>query len=392
MNYLSKKNLITIFLALVLFLVSTGASYFLFSKFLPSKKALNAPPVTKTGDGKLVFDDSTPKTEECPLNGVKYSKQQRSWWENHRPLGIMIENHEEARPQSGLSAADVIYEAVAEGGITRFLSVYYCQDAGIVGPVRSARTYFMDFISEYGESPLYAHVGGANQPGPADALSQIDDYGWGGHNDLNQFSIGFPTFWRDSERLGHTVATEHTMYSSTEKLWAYAKKSRGLTNVDKDGTRWDESFSPYDFKDDAPAQERGKSQNIHMEFWDSLPDYFVDWKFDPASNLYKRTNGKKAHLDNNTKVQLSAKNLVVLFMQELSANDGYPGNIHLIYRNKGIGKAQIFIDGKKIDGTWRKDKRTAKTLLFDNKGQGVKFDRGLIWFSIMPTDGVVTVK
>jgi len=61
--------------------------------------------------------------------------------------------------------------AVAEGGITRFLALFYCQDAGQVGPVRSARTYFVDFASEYADNPLYAHVGGANQPGPADALT-----------------------------------------------------------------------------------------------------------------------------------------------------------------------------------------------------------------------------
>ena len=64
----------------------------------------------------------------------------------------MIENSVDARPQSGLSSADVIYEAVAEGGITRFLTVYYCQDPVEVGPVRSARTYYVDFASEYGDA------------------------------------------------------------------------------------------------------------------------------------------------------------------------------------------------------------------------------------------------
>ena len=154
-------------------------------------------------NGKLVFDDSLPKTEPCPINGEKYSTQQREWWENHRPLGVMIENHENARPQSGINAADITYEIVAEGGITRTLNIYYCQAPAQVGPVRSARTYFLDYMSEYGDSPLYAHVGGANTPGPADALGQISEYGWGGYNDLNQFSIGFPTFWRDYNRLGH---------------------------------------------------------------------------------------------------------------------------------------------------------------------------------------------
>ena len=173
----------------------------------------------------------------------------------------MIENHVDARPQSGLSGADVVYEAVAEGGITRFLAMFYCQDAGKVGPVRSARTYFIDFASEYGDFPLYAHVGGANQPGPADALSQLSDYGWTGYNDMNQFSIGFPTFWRDYDRLGHVAATEHTMYSTVQKLWDYGATNRDLTNVDKDGKSWDKTFVPYQFRDDAPASASGRKLN-----------------------------------------------------------------------------------------------------------------------------------
>ena len=180
----------------------------------------------------------------------------------------------------GLSGADAIYEAVAEGGITRFLAIFYCQDAGEVGPVRSARTYFIDFMSEYGNYPLYAHVGGANQPGPADALGQLDTYGWTGYNDLNQFSIGFPTFWRDYGRLPN-VATEHTMYSSVDKLWDYAATTRKLTNVDENGKSWDTNFVPYTFTDDAPASTRPISQSIHLEFWQSAgSDYFVDWKYD----------------------------------------------------------------------------------------------------------------
>ncbi len=201
-----------------------------------SSETISATPVDeakKNDYDAVTFDGNAERTESCPLNGVKYSKKQRQWWEEHRPLGVMIENHQEARPQSGISFADVTYEAVAEGGITRTMNVFYCQDGGIVGPVRSARTYFLDYISEYGDHPLYVHVGGANTSGPANALGQIDDYGWSSYNDINQFSVGFPTFKRDESRLGHEVATEHTMYSTTSKLWAVGK-SRGLTDKNKE--------------------------------------------------------------------------------------------------------------------------------------------------------------
>lgn len=388
---MNNNTIARVLLIIGVFVFFTGVSYLIFSQMGVGKKIIASKPPTANSNGKLSFDDSLPKTESCPLNGVKYSEQQRKWWEQHRPLGVMIENHEDARPQSGLSYADVVYEAVAEGGITRFLAVFYCQDANPIGPVRSARTYFVDFISEYGDWPLYAHVGGANTPGPANALGQIDDYEWTGYNDMNQFSIGFPTYWRDYDRLGHTVATEHTMYSTTTKLWDLAKK-RGLTNVDKDGKSWDSKFVTYSFKDDAKADQRSASQSIHLEYWEGYKMYFVDWTYDKAANVYKRVNGGTPHLDKDTGKQLTAKNIIVLSMVENNAHDGYENDLHLLYQNKGTGKAIIFMDGKQIKGTWKKASRTARTLVYDASGAPIEFDRGTLWFTILPTDGVLTVK
>ena len=387
MELLRNKNVLALaIVGILLYVVSSGVSYFIFSK--ATSGVLTPPPTTTGTNGKVVFDASLPKTESCPLSGVKYSKQQKSWWEKHRPLGIMIENHETSRPQSGLSSADVIYEAVAEGGITRFLSVYYCQDAEFVGPVRSARTYFLDFISQFGQNPLYAHVGGANTPGPADALSQINRYGWASYNDLNQFSIGFPTFWRDYNRIGHATATEHTMYSSTTKLWNFAKKDRELADKDEDGNSWDEDFEWYSFKDDAKASDRGDISSLHVEFWEDYGEYSVDWKYDSETNSYLRNHGKTPHTDLNNKKQLSAKNVAVLFMRESSANDGYDNNLHLLYGTKGSGKAQIYLDGEEILGTWRKTDRESRLILLDSQGSEVKFNRGLIWFQIVPIGSV----
>jgi hypothetical protein len=378
--------------AFVVYILTVGISYVLFTK-TPLGGSLASPvaPPSVGTNGQLVFDESLPKTQACPMNGELYSKQQESWWQKHRPLGVMIENHEEARPQSGINEADVTYEAVAEGGITRTLNVFYCQAPAQVGPVRSARTYFLDWISEYGDRPLYAHVGGANTPGPADALGQIDDYGWDNYNNMDQFSIGFPTFWRDYNRLGHEAATEHTMYSTTDKLLAVAEK-RGLSVKDKDGTPWNEGFAPYKFKDDAPSSARPASQVVHLEFWPGYKAYFVDWVYDPTTNLYMRKNGGAAHIDRNTKKQLSAKTIVVMSMSESHANDGYEDNAHLLYKNKGTGKAVVFMDGKKINATWSKDSRTDRTIIEDSSGTEIKFTRGKLWFEILPLDGNLTVK
>lgn len=386
---MSKQTLTVFLLAAGTYLLSTGIGYYVFagSSPLSSKTTNNG---TQTGSTKnektgndyqaLEFDQTKSKTEECPLNGVKFSTEQKDWWAKHRPLGVMIENHQDARPQSGINAADVTYEAVAEGGITRTLNIYYCQDAGIVGPVRSARVYFLDFVSEYGKFPLYAHVGGANTEGPANAIGQIADMDWVGYNDLNQFSLGLPTFWRDEKRLGHETATEHTMYSTTSKLWAVGEK-RGLTNVDKEGDSWDKNFVPYTFKDDSPSSG---SQKINIEYWKGYDGYSVVWTYDPKTNLYYRKNGGQNHMDRNTGKQLTAKNIVVLYMNESNANDGYENNLHLLYRTKGTGKAIVYMDGKENITTWSKSGRNGRTVLKD-----VEFNRGKIWFHIVPLDGVV---
>ena len=94
-----------------------------------------------------------------------FTKEQKNLWLTKRPIVAVIENHLESRPQSGLSKADLVYEIVAEGGITRFLAVFYCAIADnnyIIGQIRSARVYFINYALEYGDNPLFVHWGGAN--------------------------------------------------------------------------------------------------------------------------------------------------------------------------------------------------------------------------------------
>jgi hypothetical protein len=383
-----------------LYLLSTGLSFAVFDYL---KKPLELTGTTKVAPETkeaLLVDNSGPKTEACPLNGQKLTKAEKDVWSTRRPLAVMIENHEEARPQSGLSSADVIYEAVAEGGITRFMAVFYCNaiaKESIVGPVRSARTYFLDWASEYGETPLYTHVGGAHCDeasgegcsggAKADALGQINKYGWEGENDLNQFSIGYPTFWRDYERIGHTVATEHTMYSTTERLWAVGKK-REWTNKDPEGNDWKASFTAWSFKDDDKTKGEGKP--IEFYFWEDYNDYKVKWEYDKENNVYKRSNGDKPHLDLNSNQQLSVKNVVIQLAKESSANDGYANNLHLLYGTIGEGKATIFQDGKVIEGKWVKKSRTDRTKFYDSKGKEIKFNAGQIWIEVLPLEAKVT--
>lgn len=386
----TNKTLPAIIGGLILYLFSAGSSFAIFNYLLTPGGSQGEIVQPKTSSNGFVVDENAPKTEECPLNGQMRSKAERDLWEKRRPLGIMVENHEDSRPQSGLTSADIIYEAVAEGGITRLLTIYYCQGKEVtVGPVRSARTYFLDFISEYGNKPLYTHVGGANSPGPANALGQIEDYGWVGQNDLNQFSIGFPTFWRDYERLGREVATEHTVYTSTNKLWEAAKK-RGFTNIDEDDISWDENFVPWKFQDDSKTEKTAVSQTISFGFWEGYGKYNVKWVYNPTGNGYKRINGGVPLTDKNNDQQITAKNIVLLFMTEENANDGYENNLHLLYGTIGKGKMVLIQNGEKIEGTWEKEERESRMVLTDADGSEIKFVRGQIWLEVLPIGTKVT--
>lgn len=375
----------------IIFILSaiTSLAYFSFPKggggILSPLSFYQAPKTN--GNGATVNPDE-PKTEACPLNGQLLTKTQKSKWEKRRPLGVMIENHKDARPQSGLSSADIIYEAVAEGGIPRFLTIFYCQDASYIGPVRSARIYFIKLLQGYGNFPLYAHVGGANTPGPADALGEIRDLEWGSNNDLNQFSVPFPYFWRDYERLPGRV-TEHTVYSSTSKLWQYASEKRKLTNIDEKGAAWDEKFSSWQFVDDAKKDKRGTTNKISFEFWQSFAtDYSVVWNYDSETNSYQRENGGEPHLDKNTGKQLTAKNVITVFARESAANDGYEGG-HILYKLVGSGDGLIFQNGNVIKITWKKEDEESAMKFYDNDGKVVELVRGLDWVEILPVGNKV---
>lgn len=364
-----------------LYLLTAGTSFFTFSFLAAGQTELLSPESSEGGRTKI--DLTAPKTEGCPLNGKKYTKAERDIWKTRQPLGVMIENHQESRPQSGLSRADVVYEAIAEGGITRFLAMFYCGVSAEeiqIGPVRSARVYFMDWVSEYGDYPLYVHVGGANKPGPADALGFIRKYGWDLYNDMNQFSIGFPTFWRDYERLGRPVATEHTMYSTTDKLWEVASE-RDLTNKDKKGEEWDKNFVSWKFEDGRPSASPTATK-ISFPFWAGYKDYEVSWVYDSSLNLYKRENGGAPHTDFNNNEQITASNVAVVFTTLKGPIDELK---HMLYTTTGKGKALVFKNGEAIEGTWSKESRTVRTKFMDKKGGEIELVRGPVWIEVLDT-------
>ncbi len=380
-------------IGLVLYLIATGLSFAGFSML--NKSSGSAPTTKNTGNGAqehFAVDPSAPKTAACPINGMFYTEQEKAIWETRRPLAVMIENHADSRPQSGLSSADVVYESVVEGGITRFMGVFYCGIAAKsvnLAPVRSAREHYLGWVQEY--DALYNHVGGAglcNDPTVderAKALCHIQQYKI---KDMDQFGISFPTCYRNYDRLDHEVATEHTMVCVTDKLLSLAKQ-KGWTNVDAAGVSWDKNFQPWKFKNDAKENERGTATSISFSAWKGYErDYGVKWDYDKVANVYKRTNGGAPHMDLETKQQLTAKAVAILFAKETGPVDSHG---HLLYANLGSGEGIVFQDGKATKAVWKKETRTARTKFYDaSTNKEIEFTRGQIWIEMLPTGTPVT--
>lgn len=298
----------------------------------------------------------TPITKLSPLTGLAVAPDLAD-----RPItGVVIENHPDARPQSGLSQAGVVYEALAEGGITRFLAFFGDQQAGNLGPVRSVRTYFVDWTLEF-DAPL-AHAGGN-----ADALDLIGPLGM---KNMDGLGIGAPTFYRTNDRYA-----PHNLYTSGALLDNLESKFGFRTST----------FTPSTRKKDEPGA--AAHPTIHIDY--SYSGYQVDYKYDATTNDYARSLAGSPHIDRNTGNQIHVKNIVVEY---IPTSYGYTriNEQTVIMKTIGSGKAIVFRDGGAVEGTWSKASHNARTQLLDATGQVIPLDVGNTWYSIVPTDKVVS--
>lgn len=382
-----------------LFLISIGLSLIVFYLISP-KGATN--PVSSVAK-KSKFNLNLPKTAECPINGQKFTKAEEEVWNTRRPIVQIIENHADARPESGLSRADVVYEAVAEGGITRFVSVFYCgavAESVKTAPLRSARVYFMNMAAGYGQMPIFLHQGGANNicstcPGGVKPRSEIDPtvntltlmdkLGWQGGpkgNNLDGgYNIGFPLVVRDQYRLSSTPAAwEHAVVADLDLIWEEVAK-RGFGFKDEDGTAWTKGFRKWLFQD-GKASSAPTATEIKFEFWSNKQDYDVEWKYDSATNSYKRFNGGVPHIDwEFEKPQLTAKNVAIMFVDEKGPLDT---EHHMFYQVIGKGKSIVFQNGEAVTGTWSKASALDREVFYDEGGNMIQFVRGQIWVELVP--------
>jgi hypothetical protein len=285
----------------------------------------------------------------------------------HRlPLAIMIDDNKVARPQSGMSSASIVYQAMADGGEDRYMFVFQEGTATDIGPVRSARPYFVYWVAEY--KALFGHIGGDAQslqrtvPSMARYIYNMDE--------LNGGSCPY-------HRIS-TRAAPHNDYTNSAVLITCAARRGYPATYQNLPTRT--------FVDDEPLATRPFSQSITIPYRTGA----IGYEFDPATDSYKRSVSGQLQIDPANNQQVVARNIVVMFQSYAMA----PGLDHLrpFVGNVGSGKAIVFKEGQAIAATWEKTSNMALTRLYDASGQEIPLVRGQIFIQSVPIGTAVTYK
>lgn len=284
-----------------------------------------------------------------PLTGVEVTDEAAT---TRHVTAIMIENSPDARPQSGLKDAGVVYETIAEAGITRFIALYQETRPGLIGPVRSVRPYFVEWAAAY--DATIAHVGGS-----ARALQMVrsGDYGV----DMDQF-FNASSYWRSSDR-----AAPHNVYTDFDKLDALSAAKGKTTST----------FTPLLRKED----QKSKSPNAsHITLPISSAWYKVDYDYSAATNSYARKIGDEAHVDRESG-QIQPKVVVAIEVPITTAMED--GNREQI-TTTGSGKAYIFQDGIVTEAVWQRPDVKSQLSFVDPAGKPLSLNRGQTWITALP--------
>lgn len=342
-----KKEWIT-FVVILLLVAGGVAGYLLVHKSKPA----TLKPIPKV--------TSATKTVPSTLTGlpVDPSVNQRT------VTAVMIENSIDARPQSGLGQAGVVFEAVAEAGITRFLALYQDTAPDNVGPIRSARPYYVQW--ELGFDAGYAHVGGSPE-----ALADINTWGV---RDLNQFYNG-GFYHRVSSR-----AAPHNVYTSIAQLNQLEVNKGYVTSHYTGFARKKKAFR----KKSQPITAR----SINMAI--SGPTYYAHYDYDVKTNSYLRSEGGAPHIDTNTNQQISPVVVIAMVVPLSQGALDSSGAYYSAYNVIGSGTAYIFQDGTVLTGQWNKSSNTSQITFTDAAGKAILLNPGQTWITALGNSNQVT--
>jgi hypothetical protein len=344
---MSKKQLI-ILLSILFFVAAAVAAYFVFSKVLHKPKAATSQ-ATST---KVVAKVITPTTAPAPITGKDTTIESAK-----KPVtAIMIENSIAARPQSGLYDADMVVEAVAEGGISRFVALFQQGDPKAIGPIRSARPYYVEIARTF--DAAYVHAGGSD-----DGLQRIKDLGV---KDMSAFEDN-GTYIRTSDR-----PAPHNLYSAMSNI-DLRRTQLGFTSS---------TFTQWKHKNDTP--QTPTVSTIHFTL--SSPAFNPDFTYDAATNSYKRSEGGEPQIDAKAGLQVIPK-VVIGLMTSKGQNGEYS-----TYRLTGSGDIQVFQDGIMSTGTWTKDTPTSQFVFKDKNGLEFAFNKGQVWMTLLGGSSDISVQ
>ncbi|MCC6386545.1 MAG: DUF3048 domain-containing protein [Dehalococcoidia bacterium] len=363
-------------------IAAAGAVATLFALLQSSDSPAAAHPTVETATGAATAAGSSPPptAPASPtagdirfaglLDGAPMTESEWLARKDTLPLAVMVDNSPSAYPQSGLDRADLVYEAFVEGGITRFMAVFWRQDADAVSPVRSARTPFVVWASELGA--LYGHAGGAVTGNEANAIGQIYDWNV---RDLDAFlPVSDVAYYRSSDRYA-----PYNLVGVTKKLrTAAASLAYGGPST----------LAPWRFKADgegtasAPAVGAFEVNFQERRYAASV----IQWHWDETSRSWLRYQSGGQHKDAVTGRPLAFKNVIVMRVPW----DVVDFSGHVLLQQFGEGPATVFLDGRAIEGTWRKKDRLDRTRFYDRQGLEIALNRGPIFIEAAGPASLVT--
>lgn len=272
-----------------------------------------------------------------------------------RALAVMVDNHPDARPQSGVAEADTVWEALVEGGLTRDMLIFRSATASEIGPVRSARPYFLKWAAE--ADAVYTHVGGSDE-----ALADLAK-GIFSLDNVDEFRDG-KTFWRDQKRTA-----PHNAYTSTDRL-------RTLI----DAKDWARETDAVDASLRAPAPSGGApASTISVTYAKNATS--VEFRWNAATASYDLWRDKRLALDRDGKT-ISPPTVAVLEAQVVAIDDPHAKGL-IGVANIGTGNAMVFRGGMSYQGVWKKSSAADPTRVYGEDGQQLPFEKGQVWYSVV---------
>ncbi|MDR2183903.1 MAG: DUF3048 domain-containing protein [Clostridiales bacterium] len=302
-----------------------------------------------------VIESPPPGHVFSPLTGL-YIREEAA---NRRPFAVVINNERQAMPQSGLMQADIIYEVLAEGSITRLVAIFQDFDAEMIGPIRSTRHYFTYFALDHGA--VMVHHGGSTAGYAAIRNRRIPA--------VDGMRFDGTVFWRDIERR-RTRGLEHSSYTSAENLLDIADR----LNFDMEAR---ENPGIFNFFEDltAPAP-RNLAQRVIVPFHGNNITAF---EYNPEDNLYYKSIFGEPHMDAAVDAQVAVSNVLVK-ITGMSVIDG-DGRRNVVM--VGSGEGYLATHGTFSRVTWQRDDAAGPTRWYDEDGEPLTVNRGRTWISVI---------